>query len=78
MDCIVHGVAKSKTGLRSFHFHFVHKASISAMVYLWKIRMPFEVERKEMIWLKKKKKMKDREVMGSQHPGVLLCICTGS
>ena len=56
MDCIVHGVAKSKTGLRSFHFHFVHKASISAMVYLWKIRMPFEVERKEMIWLKKKKR----------------------
>ena len=22
MDCIVHGVAKSQTGLSNFHFHF--------------------------------------------------------
>ena len=25
MDCIVHGVAKSKTGLSEFHFHFLKK-----------------------------------------------------
>ena len=24
MDCIVHGVAKSRTGLSNFHFHPVH------------------------------------------------------
>ena len=24
MDCIVHGVAKSKTGLNDFHFHLGH------------------------------------------------------
>ena len=23
MDCIVHGVAKSRTQLRDFHFHFI-------------------------------------------------------
>jgi len=23
MDCIVHGVAKSQTRLRDFHFHFI-------------------------------------------------------
>ena len=24
MDCIVHGLAKSRTRLSDFHFHFVH------------------------------------------------------
>ena len=23
MDCLVHGVAKSRTGLSDFHFHFI-------------------------------------------------------
>ena len=25
MDCIVHGVTKSQTGLSDFHFHGTHK-----------------------------------------------------
>ena len=29
MDCIVHGVAKSRTQLSDFHFHFVTKNIIS-------------------------------------------------
>ena len=24
MDCIIHGVAKSQTGLSDFHFHFLN------------------------------------------------------
>ena len=27
IDCIVHGVAKSQTGLRDFHFHFSYSHS---------------------------------------------------
>ena len=32
MDCIVHGIAKSQTGLNDFHFHFHLGASLIAQL----------------------------------------------
>ena len=31
MDCIVHGVAKSWTGLSNFHFHYVNIQKLHKM-----------------------------------------------
>ena len=28
MDCVVHGVAKSRTRLSDFHFHFSHESPV--------------------------------------------------
>ena len=33
MDCIVHGVAKSRTRLSNFHFHFLSFLSVTALAY---------------------------------------------
>ena len=47
MDCIVHGVAKSWTPLRDFHFHFTHKVSLQ--VNLGTI-IPFDTEQSKEKW----------------------------
>ena len=35
MDCIVHGIAKSWTGLSDFHFHGPHAPTLGLMLGLW-------------------------------------------
>ena len=38
MECIVHGVAKSRTGLRDFHVHLsLHHISVFEFVNAWAI-----------------------------------------
>ena len=32
MDCIVHGVAKSQTQLRDYHFHFLSSGKLTNLV----------------------------------------------
>ena len=32
MDCIVHGVAMSRTGLSDFHFHFILASQVALVV----------------------------------------------
>ena len=32
MDCIVHGVAKSQTQLRDYHFHFLSSGMLTNLV----------------------------------------------
>ena len=35
MDCIVHGVAKSRTGLSEFYFHFSPEIMGASLVAQW-------------------------------------------
>ena len=54
MDCIVHGVTKSRTRLSNFYFHFKRhyrsKKKFEGQEYLLEIRETLDVKKKKKAW----------------------------
>ena len=55
MDCIVHGVAKSQTWLRDFHFHHINNWRLKSTWSSQYIQKMLLTKFKTHLWLKKKK-----------------------